>query len=149
MSSNKQVIKSIIVKGDVAHLYDTWKEFSNHPQFMENIIAVTKEDDETNHWVMEGPLNQKYEWTTKTTTLEPNKRIAWKTIQGDIKRSGQVTFNSLPKGEVEVTVTSQTIPPEDLVNKAIVRLFANEEAQWDKDLHNFKALIEGRTQYAK
>ncbi len=145
MNTNSQVTKSIIVNGDVAHLYSTWMDFSNHPQFMENITSVTKEGDDTNRWVMEGPLNKKFEWITKTTTKEPNKRIGWKTIEGDLKKSGQVTFTDLPKGQAEVTVTAQTIPPEDLVDKAALQFFANEEEQLQKDLRNFKALIEGRS----
>ena len=123
MNTNSQVTKSIIVNGDVAHLYSTWMDFSNHPQFMENITSVTKEGDDTNRWVMEGPLNKKFEWITKTTTKEPNKRIGWKTIEGDLKKSGQVTFTDLPKGQAEITVTSQTIPPEDLVDKAALQFF--------------------------
>ncbi len=143
MSTNNQVTKSIIVNGDVSHLYNTWVDFRNHPQFLENVTAVTQTDEETFHWVMEGPLNKKFEWTTKITTREPNKRVAWKTVEGDLKKSGQVTFTSLPKGQVEVTITSQTIPPDNLVDKAAL-FFTDEEAQLEKDLRNFKAHIEAR-----
>lgn len=142
MNLNTQVTKSIIVSGDIAHLYNTWMDFRNHPKFMKNITSVTQEGDHTNRWVMEGPLNKKFEWITKTTTREPNKRIAWKTIAGDLKKSGQVTFTGLPKGQAEVTVTSQTIPPDDLVDKAALQFFADEETQLEKGLRSFKALIE-------
>jgi hypothetical protein len=32
-------------------------------------------------------------------------------IEGDLKNSGQVTFNDLSKGQAEVALISQTIPP--------------------------------------
>lgn len=139
-----QITKSIIVNGEVPVLYDIWKDFQKHPLFMEQVTAVTPDGPDTNHWVMEGPLNKKWEWTTKTTRLEPNQRIAWKTIEGDLKTSGQVTFTGLPKGQAEVTVTLFTVPPEELADKAIFTLLENTESQLEKDLRNFKAFVENR-----
>jgi uncharacterized membrane protein len=137
-----QITKSIIVSGETPALYDTLRDFQNYPRFMEQVTAVTPEGPDTNHWVMEGPLNTRLEWTTKTTRLEPNKRIAWKTIEGDLKTSGQITFTELPQGQAEVTVTFQTIPPNDLIEKVATSLFVDNEAQLEKDLRNFKAYIE-------
>lgn len=137
-----QITKSIIVNGEIPVLYEAWMNFQNHPKFMEQITAVTPQGSDTNHWVMEGPLNTRLEWTTKTTRLEPNRRIAWKTIEGDLKTSGQVTFTELPKGQAEVTVTFQTIPPDNLIEKVATSLFDNGDTQLEKDLRNFKAFIE-------
>ena len=143
MTSN-QITKSIIVSSHANNLYEAWLDFQNHPHFMENITSVTKNGPDTNRWVMEGPLNTRLEWTTKITRSEPEKRIAWKTIEGDLKTSGQVTFTELPKGQTEITVTSQTIPPEDLIEKVAISLFRDEEQQLEKDLRKFKAFVENR-----
>jgi uncharacterized membrane protein len=62
---------------------------------MRYIKSVTPQGDETYRWVMAGPNDVEAEWITETTRLEPNKRIAWKTIEGDLKTSGQVTFTEL------------------------------------------------------
>lgn len=140
----KQITKSIIVKGEVPDLYEAWLDFGNHPNFMKHITSVTPEGPDVNSWVMEGPLNTKLEWTTKTTRVEPNKRIAWKTIEGDLKTSGQVTFTALPQGQAEITVTSQVVPPDDLIEKVANFLFEDEETQLEKDLRSFKALAENR-----
>lgn len=142
---SKQITKSIIVNGEVPDLYKTWSDFGNFPQFMERITAVTPDGPDTHHWIMEGPLNTTLEWTTKTTRQELDKRIAWKTVEGDLKTSGQVTFTDLPQGQAEVTVTSQTIPPDNLIEKVAIQLFENEESQLEKDLRNFKAFIENRS----
>lgn len=142
--TNNQITKSIIVKGEVPELYKAWLDFGNHPQFMEHITSVTRDGPDTHHWVMEGPLNIKLEWTTKTTRLDPDKRIAWKTIEGDLKTSGQVTFTDLPQGEAEITVTSLIVPPDDLHDK-VVMLLRDEDAQLEKDLRSFKAFVENRT----
>ena len=141
----QQITKSIIVNGEAADLYETWLDFEKHPEFMEHITLVSPDGSEKNHWVIEGPLNTRLEWTTKITRLEPHKRIAWKTIEGDLKSSGQVTFNSLPKGQTEMTITTQTIPPDDLIDKVAQVLFENEEMQLERDLRRFKAIVENRS----
>lgn len=141
----QQVTKSIIVHGELPVLYETWRDFTTHSQFMEYVTSVTPNGPDTYRWVMKGPSNTKLEWTTKTTTLEPNTRIAWKTIEGDFKTSGQVTFTDLPKGQAEVTVTTQIIPPDNLTAKEMSLLFENEETQWEKDLRSFRSFVESRS----
>lgn len=96
--------KNILVKAPIEQVYQTWANVENFPNFMHHIKQVDKTGDRTSHWVMEGPLNTKIEWDAETTRLDENKRIAWSSITGDIKTSGQVTFNELPDNQVEVTV---------------------------------------------
>jgi uncharacterized membrane protein len=147
-----QVTKSIIVKGSVDELFDIWANFENFPQFMKYIKSVQKTGDQTSHWVMEGPLNKRLEWDAKTTTFERNKRIAWSSTQGDLKTSGQVTFNPLPNNSTEVTVLMHYEAPAGLVGKVVAELFSDPEKRMTEDLHNFKAYAEGmyeRTAKAK
>lgn len=142
----EQITKSIIVNGEVSDLYKAWLDFSSHAQFVGRIKSVTREGADNNRyrWVMEGPLNTRLEWTTKTTRMELNRRIAWKTIEGVLKTTGQVTFTDLPQGQAEITVTSQTISPDDLIEKVATSLFSDEDTQLEKDLRNFKAMVENR-----
>ncbi|MFO7679783.1 MAG: SRPBCC family protein [Chloroflexota bacterium] len=138
----QQVTKSIIVTSDTADLYETWKDFPSHPQFMRYIKSVTPQGDETYRWVMAGPNDVEAEWITETTRLEPNKRIAWKTIEGDLKTSGQVTFTELSKGQAEITITMQTILQDEPLNEAASFLFKDEGAQLEKDLRSFRDFVE-------
>jgi uncharacterized membrane protein len=138
----KLVTKSIIVKADVKDAYEIWSNFENFPQFMQYIKAVKKLGDEYSRWVMEGPLGARFEWEAKTTRMDPNKRIGWSSTQGDIKTSGQVTFNSLPSNQTEVTVTLQYIPPAGIAGEVVADLFSDPERRLDEDLRNFKRYIE-------
>ena len=140
---SKQITKSIIIKGEVPDLYQNWLKFDNHPQFLENVSMVNQEGKDVQHWIMEGSFNTRMEWTTELTREEENKRIAWKTIEGDLKTSGQVTFNGLPQGQTEITVVSKITPPDNLVEK-LAALFEDEEEQLEKDLRKFKAFAESR-----
>jgi uncharacterized membrane protein len=144
----QQVTRSIIVKADVNDVYRVWSNFRNFPNFMKNIIAVAQMDDRTSHWEMQGPLGQKIEWDAETTVMEENKRIAWSSKDRedvDITTSGQVTFNSLPNNETEVTVTVQYVPRKGgKLGEAVGSLFSNPEKQLEEDLNNFKDFIEAR-----
>lgn len=138
-----EITKSIIVKGELSHVYGVWKNFANFPRFMKNIESVTSGGDDFSHWVMRGPLDIKFEWDAKTTRMEENSRIAWKSIDGDLKTSGQVTFKELPHNETQVTVTIHYVPPAGSLGEAVAALFSQPEQRVTEDLQNFKAYVEG------
>jgi uncharacterized membrane protein len=141
-----QFTKDIIVKASVGDVYAAWADFENFPRFMTYIKSITKAGDRTSHWVMEGPLGKDLEWDAETTTLEPNKRIAWNSRDGgDIKTSGQVTFNALAQGQTEITVMLQYVPPAGKLGEFVAHLFSNPEKRLDEDLRNFKVYIEQLT----
>ena len=140
--SNK-VTNSIIVKGEIGDIYNMWADFRNFPNFMENIESVSPAGRDRSRWVMKGPLNTTLEWEAKTTRLEKDKRIAWKSIEGDLKTSGQVTFNNLPDDEVQITATLQYVAPAGLVGEAAAELFGHPDERLSEDLRNFKAYAEG------
>jgi uncharacterized membrane protein len=142
----KLVTKSIIVKAETADAFKIWANFENFPRFMQHIKSVNKAGEEMSHWIMEGPLGTRIEWDAKVTRYEENKRIGWSSIRGDIKTSGQVTFNSLPSNETEVTVTLQYVPPVGLAGEVIAELFDNPERKLEEDLRNFKRFMENREQ---
>jgi uncharacterized membrane protein len=135
-------VKNMIVKAPLPEVYAAWANFENFPHFMQHIRAVTKTGERSSHWIMDGPLHSRLEWDAETTRLEENKRIAWSSTQGDIKTSGQVTFNALPNEEVEVTVMLRYIPPAGIVGDLFATLFSDPEGKLTEDLRNFKRYIE-------
>lgn len=141
---SQQYSKSILVKGDVNHIYDIWANFENFPLFMKTVKSVTKTGDKTSHWVVEGPAGMLLDWNAEMTRQEPNKRIAWnsKDKKGMLTTSGQVTFNGLPDNTTEVTVTMQITPPAGKVGDAIATYLVHPEQKLTEDLRNFKHYIE-------
>jgi uncharacterized membrane protein len=139
----EQFTKDIIVKANIDDVYAIWADFENFPRFMTYIKSITKTGDGTSHWVMEGPLGKDLEWDAETTRLEPKKRIAWNSRDGgDIKTSGQVTFNELAQGQTEITVMLQYVPPAGKLGEFVAHLFNDPDKRLDEDLRNFKAYVE-------
>lgn len=141
----QQVTKSIIVKGDISTVYDLWANFENFPNFMKYIKSVTLTGPDTSHWVMAGPAGVNVDWNAEMTRRDENKRIAWSSKDGKglVTTSGQVTFNSLPQDEIEVTVTLQYVPPAGKAGEVLANLLSDPEQRLGEDLRNFKALVEG------
>ncbi len=139
----EQVTRSIIVKGSMDKIYSIWADFQNFPHFMQYIRSIALTGNDTSHWEMSGPLGKTIEWNARITANDVNKRIAWSSTDGDIKTSGQVTFNNLPHDETEVTVTMQYIPPAGKAGEMVADVFSNPEKMLEQDLANFKAYAEG------
>ncbi len=116
---------------------------------MKNIRSVQKRADGSTHWVMDGPLGKQVEWDAETTTLEPNKRIAWRSQEGSaIKTSGQVTFLDLDSRQTQVNLTIQWVVPASKGGETLASLILDPEKRVEQDLQNFKAYVEGRPTHA-
>jgi uncharacterized membrane protein len=106
---------------------------------------VTRTGDRTTHWVADGPLGKSVEWDAETTKYEPNKRIAWNSLpDSTVRTSGQVTFNELPDGQTEITVTLHYVAPGGAAGEKLAALLTDPEEMLEEDLRNFKAFAEGR-----
>lgn len=135
--------RTTIIKGETPHVYRLWTDFEKFPEFMQNVVSVERTGELTSRWTVEGPLGRPIVWEAKTTRIEPNRRIAWKSLHGDIKTSGQVTFTDLPGGETQVTLTVQFVPPAGKAGDLIARMIGQAEEKVTAELGNFKKFAEG------
>jgi uncharacterized membrane protein len=141
----EQTTKSVIVGAPVAEVFAAWANFENFPHFMKHVKSVTRTGERTTRWVAEGPLGKDVEWEAETTRYEPPQRIAWHSMtDSPVRTSGQVTFNELPAGQTEITVTVQYVAPGGAAGQKLAHLLTNPEHMLEEDLRNFKAFVEGR-----
>jgi uncharacterized membrane protein len=140
--SEKRVTHSLIIKGSPEMLYSLWADFEKHPEFSDNLKEVKLLDGKTSRWVMKGPLGKEIEWTAEMTRDEIGKRIAWRTLEGDVKNSGQITFESLPNDETQVTVMMMYVPPAGKLGEVGAKLLDDPEERVEKDLRSFKSYAE-------
>jgi uncharacterized membrane protein len=147
---NDATIRAIIVGAPAAEVFAAWASFETFPQFMKHIKSVTRTGERTTRWVAAGPLGRDVEWEAETTRYEPPKRIAWHSLESSpVRTSGQVTFNELPNGQTEVTVTLKYVPPGGAAGERLAQLLNDPEERLDEDLRNFKAFVEGRVPAAR
>ena len=135
---------SIEVQVPVQQAYNQWTQFEEFPNFMEGIQSVQQLDDTHVQWVAE-IRGESLEWTTEITEQQPDEKIAWKTIEGEVKNDGVVTFEQVGDGQTRVNVRMDVEGESTAGNVAGV-LLGIVKKQVHGDLERFKRLIENRDQ---
>ena len=135
---------SIDVQVPVKQVYDQWTQFEEFPEFMKGIQSVQQLDDTHVRWVAE-VRGESRQWTTEITEQQPDAKIAWKTIDGEIKNDGIVTFEQLRDGHTRVNV-QMDVEGESAVENVAGDLLGIVKGQVRGDLERFKRLIESRTE---
>lgn len=137
-----QLTESVIIKGNPDEIFNLWSDLEMLPSIIDDIKEVRQLDEMVSHWVVKGPLGKELQWTAEITRFDVDRRIAWRTIEGDIKTSGQVTFKDLPDEETEVTVTMQYVPPAGKLGDMVSKLLENPRDKVNEGLRDFKAYAE-------
>ena len=137
-----QITESVIIKGSSEQVFGMWSDLEILPSIIEDIKDVKQLDELRSHWVVKGPLNKSIEWIAEITRFDEDRRIAWKTLEGDIKTSGQVTFKDLPNNQTEMTVMIQYVPPAGKLGDVASKILVNPREKITESLRDFKAFAE-------
>jgi uncharacterized membrane protein len=139
-----KVEDSIEVQAPVQQVYNQWTQFEEFPKFMEGIQSVQQLDNTHVQWVAE-IRGERRQWTTEITEQRPDEKIAWKTIEGEIKNDGVVTFEQVGDGQTRVNV-QMDVEGESNAENLAGDLLGIVKRQVNGDLERFKQLIENRDQ---
>ena len=131
---------SIEVRVPVQQVYNQWTQFEEFPKFMEGVQSVQQLDETHVRWVAE-VRGESRQWTTEITEQQPDARIAWKTIDGEVKNDGVVTFEQVGNGQTRVNV-QMDVEGESTVENVAGGLLGIVKGQVHGDLERFKQLIE-------
>jgi uncharacterized membrane protein len=139
-----KVEDSIEVQVPVQQVYNQWTQFEEFPKFMEGIQSVQQLDDTHVLWVAE-IRGERRQWTAEITEQRPDEKIAWKTVEGEIKNDGVVTFEQVGDGQTRVNV-QMDVEGESNTENIAGDLLGIVKRQVNGDLERFKQLIENRDQ---
>jgi uncharacterized membrane protein len=135
---------SIEVQVPVQQAYNQWTQFEKFPQFMEGIQSVQQLDDTHVQWVAE-IRGESRQWTTEITEQQPDEKIAWKTIAGEVRNDGIVTFEEVGENQTRVNLQME-VEGESTVENVAGDLLGVVKGQVHGDLARFKQLIENRSE---
>jgi uncharacterized membrane protein len=131
---------TIEVQVPVQQAYNQWTQFEDFPKFMDGIQSVQQLDDTHVQWVAE-IRGESRQWTTEITEQQPDEKVAWKTIDGEVKNDGVVTFE--PMGDAQTRVNVQMDVESDSTSENVAGdLLGVVKSQVRGDLERFKQLIE-------
>ena len=137
-----KVDDSIDVEVPVQQAYNQWTQFEEFPSFMDGIQSVQQLDDGHVKWVAE-IRGETREWTTEITEQLPDEKIAWRTIDGEVKNDGMVTFEALGQDQTRINL-EMDVESESSVENLAGNLLGVVRSQVHGDLERFKHLIESR-----
>jgi uncharacterized membrane protein len=137
-----KVQDSIEVQVPVQQAYNQWTQFEQFPKFMDGIQSVQQLDETHVQWVAEigGASRQ---WTTEITEQKPDEKIAWKTIKGEVRNDGVVTFEQVDANQTRVNV-EMDVEGDSTMENVAGDLLGVVKDQVHGDLERFKQLIEKR-----
>lgn len=141
------VQESIVIQRPARELYDFWRDFTNFPQFMDNIQSVDKLDEKRSRWVIKAPAGTSVEFESFIVEDVPGRLIAWRSEEGaSVPNRGQVEFiETASGGGTNVRTTISYDPPAGAAGRAIAKLFGREPGvQARQDLQRLKELMENR-----
>ena len=133
---------TIEVQVPVRQAYNQWTQFEDFPKFMEGIQSVRQLDDTHVRWLAE-IRGESREWTTEIVEQRPGEKVAWKTVDGEVRNDGVVTFAPVAAGHTRVNVQMDVEGASEAENVA-GELLGVVKRQVHGDLERFKQLIENR-----
>jgi len=127
-----------------AELFAFFRNFANLPRFMGHVLDVQVLSPTRSHWKVKGPAGRDVEWDAEIINEEPNRLIAWRTVEGaDVDSAGSVWFVERRGGGREVRVNLDYIPPGGWWGAAVATGFGeNPKDQIEEDLRRFKEMME-------
>jgi uncharacterized membrane protein len=137
--------KAISINKPVAELYSFWRNFENLPRFMSHVQEIHVLDERRSHWKVNAPGNTTVEWDAEIIADEPNRLIAWRSLEGaDIRNAGSVRFEEGRPGRGSIMLVElQYAPPLGKLGSLIAKFLGEEpEKQVYDELRALKQLME-------
>ena len=136
--------RAVTINRPADELYAYFRDLTNLPTFMENVVRIDDLGEGKSHWVVKAPAGKTVEWDATITDDQPGRSLSWQSGEGaDVPNSGRVAFDHAGARGTIVTATIAYDPPAGVVGKVIAKLFQREPAiQARRDLRRFKQLME-------
>jgi uncharacterized membrane protein len=93
---------SIEIDVSAAATYKYWTRMEDFPRFIDAIESVERIDERRSVWRVNFGF-RKQEWTAEITEIIPEKRRAWRTLEGSAN-SGMVNFHQLSDDRTLMTL---------------------------------------------
>jgi uncharacterized membrane protein len=130
-----------IIMAEPGDLYALWSDIEMAPRWQEQIVEVRKTGEKTSHWVMR-KNDKTIEWDSELIAQEPGKRLAWRSIGGDLETAGEVAFEPAPSGHGTMVTWLQQFHQGKLATMWAALTGRSPKQAAIENLRHFKALAE-------
>lgn len=131
-------VTTIDIDVPVEEVYRRWASLDQLPELLTVVDRVDTGDGEISHWTVSlGPVTREFD--ARVTEVEPENRIAWKSITGP-HHAGVITFHRLDEHRSRLGVQLDFEP--DGVAESIGDALGVVTSAIEYDLGAFKATVE-------
>jgi uncharacterized membrane protein len=130
-----------LVQAGPEFLYLMWRDLESVPLWQEQIAEVHVTGPMTSHWVMKSG-DKTFEWDAEILADEPGKRIAWRSVAGDIHEAGEVIFEEAPGGRGTTVIVLMEFEMGKIATAIATLTNRNPKQAVTENLRHFKALAE-------
>jgi len=133
----------VTIARPVEEVFGFYREFTNLPRFLGDVMQVENIDAATSRWTIQGPLGLRLHWTVRITDARANDYIRYETVTAPaLKTSWEIRFApGRQRGETEIRETLQT--PLGGAGRALLALIGKFPVQeMDANLNRLKQLLE-------
>ncbi|HEX8072985.1 MAG TPA: SRPBCC family protein [Pyrinomonadaceae bacterium] len=138
-----RVERVIEIDAPVERVFELFSDFESFPRWMRHVREVHRSGRRYTRWRADTPLGMDIEWEAETTIFEPDRRIAWRSVRGDVETDGEVVFSELAPRRTRLRIVLGYAPPAGRLGDAFARLLGRDPAEeLREDLQRFKRLAE-------
>lgn len=138
------VQKTVTLDVPISQAFSLWDHPENFPRFMDHVLEVRPQGEGRYHWVVAGPAGLPVSWDAVVTKREPNRLIAWKSVEGQmIENAGLVHFEPAGDNATRINIRLTYNPPAGVLGHAVATFFmADPKHEMDIDFVRAKQLLE-------
>ena len=106
-----RVERMIEIEAPLERVFDLFSDFESFPRWMRHVRAARRTGRRYTRWRADTPFGMDVEWETETTVFEPDHRIAWRSVRGDVDTDGEVVFTEIDPRTTRLRLVLGYAPP--------------------------------------
>ncbi|HEY0078171.1 MAG TPA: SRPBCC family protein [Pyrinomonadaceae bacterium] len=135
--------RAIEIDAPVERVFELLSDFESFPRWMRGIREVRRVGRRATRWRVETAAGEDAVWVAETTVFEPDHRLAWRSLEGDVEADGELILQETRRGTTLLRAVLGYGTPGGRSGEAAARFFGrNPERQLDEDLARFRRQAE-------
>jgi len=141
-----KIEESITIARPAHDLYEVWTQWGRLPEILPHIEEVKDLGQGRTRWTARGPLGTRLTWDAEVINQEPDRLIAWQSLNGgDVDTAGSVHFNAQGGNTTEMVVSMQYEPPGGRLTAMVSEFLGiGLDQRVRRDLQRFKSTMESQ-----
>lgn len=133
---------SVAIDKPIAEVFDFYRNFSNLPKFLGDVMDVEHVGENTTRWTIQGPLGVKVHWTAVVTDAVENGHIFYETSSDVLKTRWKIYFTQGASPEQTIVREVMLAPGGKVTETALMAVGKDPVKELHYNLERLKQYLE-------